>query len=325
MEQLSEAPIPTNFDILFRLKQNFPTKLIISSIMGRTEEEWTNLARFSTQAGADVIECNFSCPQMTSEGMGSDVGQDADMVCRFTAAACRGTNRPVIAKMTPNIGRMAPVAHAALAGGASGIAAINTIKCITRIDENEFTALPVIQGKSSISGYSGKAVRPIALRFIHELASDPVASRSSLSGIGGIETWRDALDFLLLGCGNLQVCTSVMQYGYRIIEDLTEGLQRYMQEKGFHTLEELQGLAVKNITTPEQLDRETKCLAAIEREQCIGCGRCYVSCNDGGHQAIVFPPSRKPEVNEEKCVGCLLCSLVCPTHAIGKKKADLTD
>lgn len=316
MEQLSEAPIPTNFDILYRLKQNYPDKLIISSIMGRTEEEWTNLAHFSTLAGVDVIECNFSCPQMTNEGMGSDVGQNPSLVRLYTAATCRGTHLPVIAKMTPNLTDMPAIARAAREGGASGIAAINTVKSITRIDGDALTARPVIDGKSCVSGYSGKAVRPIALRFIRELASDPVAGQMPLSGIGGIETWRDALDFLLLGCTNLQVCTSVMQYGYRIIDDLREGLQLYMQRKGYSSLSQLTGVALPNIVAPDALDRNTICRPEIDRKLCVGCGRCYISCHDGGHQAIAFPPSRRPVIQEEQCVGCLLCSLVCPTGAI---------
>ena len=251
MEQLSEASVEENFDTLYRLKQRYPDKLIISSIMGRTDDEWTRLAQYSTQAGADIIECNFSCPQMTQEGMGSDVGQSPELVRRFTAATRRGTHLPILAKMTPNIGQMTPVALAAHEGGATGIAAINTIKCITRIDEKALTARPVVCGLSSVSGYSGKAVRPIALRFIHELASDPSAGKMPISGIGGIETWRDALDFLLLGCTNLQICTAVMQYGFRIIDDLCEGLRLFMQENGYKTLSDLIGIALPNIVPPE--------------------------------------------------------------------------
>ena len=318
MEQLSEASVEENLDIIRRLKQDFPHKLIIVSIMGQTEEEWTNLAHLSTLAGADIIECNFSCPQMTNEGMGSDVGQNPTLVRSYTAATCRGTHLPVIAKMTPNLGVMAPIARAAREGGAAGIVAINTIKSITRIDEDALTAMPVVAGKSCVSGYSGKAVRPVALRFIHEMAADTVVGKMPLSGIGGIETWRDALDYLLLGCTNLQVCTSVMQYGYRIIDDLREGLQLYMQRKGYTRLSELVGKAVHNIVPPESLNRTTICRPVVDRDLCVGCGRCYVSCSDGGHQAITFPPSRRPSVDETRCVGCLLCALVCPTGAISQ-------
>ena len=288
MEQLSEASVEENFDTLYRLKQRYPDKLIISSIMGRTDDEWTRLAQYSTQAGADIIECNFSCPQMTQEGMGSDVGQSPELVRRFTAATRRGTHLPILAKMTPNIGQMTPVALAAHEGGATGIAAINTIKCITRIDEKALTARPVVCGLSSVSGYSGKAVRPIALRFIHELASDPSAGKMPISGIGGIETWRDALDFLLLGCTNLQICTAVMQYGFRIIDDLCEGLRLFMQENGYKTLSDLIGIALPNIVPPEKLERTQIHRPTVDNSLCLGCGRCFVSCNDGGHQAIRF-------------------------------------
>ena len=316
MEQLSEASVEENFDTLYRLKQRYPDKLIISSIMGRTDDEWTRLAQYSTQAGADIIECNFSCPQMTQEGMGSDVGQSPELVRRFTAATRRGTHLPILAKMTPNIGQMTPVALAAHEGGATGIAAINSIKCITRIDEKALTARPVVCGLSSVSGYSGKAVRPIALRFIHELASDPSAGKMPISGIGGIETWRDALDFLLLGCTNLQICTAVMQYGFRIIDDLCEGLRLFMQENGYKTLSDLIGIALPNIVPPEKLERTQIHRPTVDNSLCLGCGRCFVSCNDGGHQAIRFTSMRKPVIDEQKCVGCHLCALVCPTFAI---------
>ena len=253
---------------------------------------------------------------MTQEGMGSDVGQNPELVRRFTAATRRGTHLPILAKMTPNIGQMTPVALAAHEGGATGIAAINTIKCITRIDEKALTARPVVSGLSSVSGYSGKAVRPIALRFIHELASDPSAGKMPISGIGGIETWRDALDFLLLGCTNLQICTAVMQYGFRIIDDLCEGLRLFMQENGYKTLSDLIGIALPNIVPPEKLERTQIHRPTVDNSLCLGCGRCFVSCNDGGHQAIRFTSMRKPVIDEQKCVGCHLCALVCPTFAI---------
>jgi oxidoreductase iron-sulfur protein len=167
-----------------------------------------------------------------------------------------------------------------------------------------------------VSGYSGKAVRPIALRFIHELASDPSAGKMPISGIGGIETWRDALDFLLLGCTNLQICTAVMQYGFRIIDDLCEGLRLFMQENGYKTLSDLIGIALPNIVPPEKLERTQIHRPTVDNSLCLGCGRCFVSCNDGGHQAIRFTSMRKPVIDEQKCVGCHLCALVCPTFAI---------
>ena len=145
--------------------------------------------------------------------------------------------------------------------------------------------------------------------------------KPQLSGIGGIETWRDALEFIQLGCGNVQVCTAVMQYGYRIIDDLILGLQRYMVKRGITQLQELVGELLPSFMNPNHLDRDTIIYPKFNRELCVGCGRCMVSCNDGGHQAITFDPTtRSPRLIGTKCVGCHLCRMVCPAGAIGVTK-----
>ena len=315
MEQLSENPVEMDFDILRRLKQDYPTKVVIASIMGQTEEEWARLARMAEAAGCDAVELNFSCPQMKHKGMGSDVGQSPELVKAYTACVKQSVKIPVIPKMTPNITHIAEPAGACIEAGADAISAINTIKSVTMTAEAE------VAGQRTISGYSGRAVRPIALRHILELAQSFQTSRTELSGIGGIETWRDALEFIQLGCGNVQVCTAVMQYGYRIIDDLTLGLQRYMAKRGVSELQQLVGEQLPKFLNPDHLDRETIVYPKIDREQCIGCGRCYVSCMDGGHQAIAFDTeTRQPRIVGTKCVGCHLCRLVCPTGAIGVTK-----
>jgi dihydropyrimidine dehydrogenase (NAD+) subunit PreA len=313
MEQLSENPVEMDSDILRRLKQDYPTKVVVASIMGQTEEEWMALAKMAEEAGCDAVELNFSCPQMKHEGMGSDVGQSAELVEAYTACVKRTVKIPVIPKMTPNISHIAEPAAACVKAGADAISAINTIKSVT-MDVNAEVA-----GRRTISGYSGRAVRPIALRHILELAEMP--AKVELSGIGGIETWRDALEFIQLGCSNVQVCTAVMQYGYRIIDDLVLGLQRYMAKRGVGQLRELVGEQLPLFLKPDHLDRDTIIYPKIDLSRCIGCGRCYVSCQDGGHQAITFDAdSRQPRVVGTKCVGCHLCRLVCPTGAIGATK-----
>ncbi|NFO09608.1 NAD-dependent dihydropyrimidine dehydrogenase subunit PreA [Clostridium botulinum] len=319
MEQISDHPLQQNLDDLRRLKENYPTKIVVASIMGENEKEWEDLAKLVTEAGADMIECNFSCPQMTSHEMGSDVGQNPELVKKYCEATRRGTNLPILAKMTPNIGDMSVPAIASMEGGATGLATINTIKSITGIDINSMTAKPVVNAKSSVSGYSGKAVKPIALRFIYELAKNEKLKGVPISGIGGIETWEDALEFILLGSSNLQVTTSVMQYGYRVVEDMISGLSHFMDENGFEKLEDMVGIAIKNIIPAEDLDREYIVYPEVNEEKCLGCGRCYISCYDGAHQAIKWnSEQRKPEVNKDRCVGCHLCALVCPVTAIGK-------
>ena len=333
MEQLSENPVEMDFDILRRLKQNYPSKVVVASIMGQTEEEWIKLAKMAEEAGVDAVELNFSCPQMRLAGMGSDVGQNPELVLFYTAFVKRSISLPVIPKMTPNITHITEPTMSAYFAGADAISAINTIKSVTMGDRAR------VSGHKTISGLSGRAVRPIALRHILEIAQTPMTRTVSkldesqnqqlqmygkgleISGIGGIETWKDALEFIQLGCRNVQVCTAVMQYGYRIIDDLILGMQNYLMERGLSSLEALVGEELPNFVTPTDLDRETIVFPKIDRDKCIGCGRCYTSCMDGGHQAITFDyESRQPRIVGTKCVGCHLCRLVCPTGAIGMAK-----
>ena len=320
MEQLSENPYEVDFDILRRLKQDYPTKVVVASIMGQFEEQWIQLAKMAEEAGCDAVELNFSCPQMRLAGMGSDVGQDSELVLFYTAYVKQKVSIPVIPKMTPNITQINQPALACFFANADAISAINTIKSVTMGSRAE------VSGRKAISGLSGRAVKPIAQRFILEMAQNPILMGShlrkvELSGIGGIETWRDAMEFIQLGCRNVQVCTAVMQYGYRIIDDLILGLQNYMVERGLSSLEPLVGEELPNFVTPTDLDRDTIVYPNIDRERCIGCGRCHTSCMDGGHQAITFDlETRRPRIVGTKCVGCHLCSLVCPTGAIGVTK-----
>jgi len=315
MEQISEMSLEQNVEEIKKLKKKYPNKVIGVSIMGSTEEEWIKITEAVTAAGADMLELNFSCPQMTSHAMGSDVGQNPDLVHQYTKAVVDHTHLPVVAKMTPNITKMTVPAIAAAEGGAHGISAINTMKSIANIDLDNITGRPVVNGKSSISGYSGNAVKPIALRFITEMNQCDDLQSVQFSGIGGIETWQDALEFILLGCRNVQVTTSVMQYGYRIVEDMISGLSHFMEERGIDSLDELVGIATKNIIPAEELDRSFQIIPSINESKCVGCGRCYISCFDGSHQAIEWDyENRKPIILEDHCVGCHLCLNVCPVQ-----------
>ena len=312
MEMISDKPLETNLEYIRRLKQDFPSKVMAVSIMGSNDDEWKLLAEKATAAGADMLECNFSCPQMTSSAMGSDVGQNAELVAQYTRATCSATHVPVIAKMTPNIGAMEIPALAAMDAGAKAIAAINTVKAITNLDLDFMTAMPVVNGKSSISGYSGPAIKPVALRFIAQMKQHPGLRQVPVSGIGGIVTWQDALEFILLGCSNVQVTTAVMEYGYRIVEDMISGLSHFMADHHVERLEDLVGRALPALVPAEALDRDFKVIPSIDTQRCVGCGRCYVSCYDGGHQAIDWDSvQRRPAINEH-CVGCHLCVNVCP-------------
>lgn len=317
IEQLSDNSVEENMEIFRHLKANYPSKFILASIMGNTEQEWGELAALCEENGADAVELNFSCPNMTEEGLGSDIGQNPDLVETYTRRVKESCSIPVLAKLTPNVASMIPAGEAALRGGADGLAAINTIKSITGVNLHTYVAEPSVRGKSAPGGYSGKAVKPIALRFITELAQDPALSGLHISGMGGIETWQDALEFMILGAGSVQVTTAVMQYGYRIIDDLISGLDYYLLENGFGNVSEVVGLGLSSFSeSTDALNRDTVLFPRFDKDRCIGCGRCSVSCGDGGHGAIVFSEDRRPKLNGSRCVGCHLCVLVCPEHAI---------
>lgn len=321
IEQLSDHSVAENMEIFRRLKEKYPGKFILASIMGQNDAEWETLARACEENGADAIELNFSCPNMADDGLGSDIGQVPELVERFTAAARRGTKLPILAKLTPNVATMSPAAEAAKRGGADGIAAINTIKSIIGVNPHTYVSAPAVRGMSAVGGYSGSAVKPIALRFIAELGQNPALQGMHISAMGGVESWSDALEYILLGAGSVQVTTAVMQYGYRIIDDLKAGLNLYLAEKGFSGVKEAQGLALNSVSdSTDVLERDTVVFPKFHREKCIGCGRCVISCADGGHQAIRFGEDRKPVLDGKKCVGCHLCVLVCPERAISSSR-----
>ena len=298
IEQLSDHSVAENMEIFRRLKQNYPTKFILASIMGQDEAEWEELAR----------QC-----------------EDPGLVERYTAAARRGTRLPILAKPTPNVATMSEAAEAAKRGGCDGFALINTIKSIIGVNPHTYISAPAVHGMSAVGGYSGNAVKPIALRFLAELGQNPKLACMHMSGMGGVENWSDALEFILLGAGSIQVTTAVMQYGYRIIDDLKAGLNFYLAEKGFRSVKEAVGLALDSVSgSTDVLERDTVIFPKFLRDRCIGCGRCVVSCADGGHQAITLNADRKPILNGKKCVGCHLCVLVCPQKAIRSSRRRIT-
>ena len=323
IEMITERPFDQNLKDIAWLKKHHPDHPIIVSIMGYSNEGWVELAERTTEAGADMLELNFSCPQMAIEGAGHKIGQAYDMLTQYTRVVKDAVGIPVMAKMTPNITDMIPVAVASKMGGADAISAINTVLGITAVDLDTFSPKPSIEGRGSPSGYSGPGVKPIALRFMADMAKSEELGLP-ISGMGGMETWQDAAMFLLMGASNLQCTTGVMHYGYRIIDSLRGGLQDYLEDKGMKSVGELVGRGLEFTVDPSEHHQKNHVISKVDPEKCIGCGLCHVVCHDAANQAMKFDlQERKAETDTERCVGCLLCQHVCPVwDCIGTEEID---
>jgi dihydropyrimidine dehydrogenase (NAD+) subunit PreA len=316
IELISDRPTDVNIAEIREVKKQYPNHAVVISLMVEARREaWHEILAKCNDTGADGYELNFGCPHgMSERGMGAAVGQVPDYVQMITEWVMEKAEMPVLVKLTPNITDIRYPGRAARRAGADGVALINTISSLIGVNLDTWAPRPDVRGKGSHGGYAGPAVKPIALNMVSQLAADPEVGLP-ISGIGGIETWRDALDFLLLGATTVQVGTSVMHYGFRLIDDLVDGLSTYLAHKGLHSPSELVGKAVPTITDWGRLDQEFRLLAHIDQDTCIHCNLCYAACNDGAHQAIRFEGSNgtsRLEVEPDYCVGCRLCEYVCP-------------
>ncbi|WP_170608272.1 NAD-dependent dihydropyrimidine dehydrogenase subunit PreA [Ruegeria arenilitoris] len=316
IELITDRPLEVNLEEMARVKADYPDRALIASIMVPCEEEaWKAILPRVAETGADGIELNFGCPHgMSERGMGSAVGQVPEYIEMVTRWCKKYYDRPVIVKLTPNITDIRKPAAAAKNGGADAVSLINTINSITSVDLDTFSPEPSIDGKGSHGGYCGPAVKPIALSMVSEIARNETTRGLPISGIGGVTTWRDAAEFISLGCGNVQVCTAAMTYGFKIIDELTAGLSEWMDKKGYSQVSDFVGQAVPNVTDWQYLNLNYVAKAKIDQDQCIKCGRCYAACEDTSHQAISISADRVFEVKDEECVACNLCVDVCPVE-----------
>ena len=317
IELISDRPLKDNLREIEEVKKYFPDHAVIGSLMVESKAEWHQIIKDVENAGVDGIELNFGCPHgMCERGMGSAVGQEPAVLQTIVEWVMEVAKVPVIVKLTPNITDVTEPAKAARRGGADAISLINTIQSIMGVDLDRMVPTPIVDGKSTNGGYCGPAVKPIALNMVKNCAQDPEV-QLPISGIGGVENWRDAVEHILLGASTVQVCTAVMHYGFGIVREMIPGLESYMREKGFSSVSEMVGKALPNVTTWENLNLEYSVKASINNDKCIGCQLCYIACEDGAHQAIGLTEegeSRVPHIIEENCVGCNLCSVVCPVE-----------
>jgi len=316
IELISDRPLEVNLREIAETKKRFPDRAVVASLMVEPKrEKWHEIVKKVEAVGVDGLELNFGCPHgMAERGMGAASGQQPDLVELQTMWVKEVATTPVIVKLTPNITDITATARAAVRGGADAISLINTINSLAGVDLDSWNTVPHVGGKGAHGGYCGPAVKPIALNMVAECARHPEVG-VPISGIGGISDWRDTAEFLLMGATGVQVCTAAMHHGFRIVEDMIEGLSDYLDEKGLQSVAELVGQTVPRYSDWGNLDLNYKVVARINRDVCINCNKCHIACEDTSHQCIDMltdPSGAYLEVVEEDCVGCNLCSIVCP-------------
>lgn len=341
IELITDRPLDVNLREIAQTKKLYPNHAVVISLMFEGREDWIDILKRVEDTGADGVELNFGCPHgMCERGMGSAVGQEPDVLKELVGWVLDASDLPVIAKMTPNISDVRVPALAAYEAGAHAVSLINTIQSVIGVDLDRLVPKPTVGNAASHGGYCGPAVKPIALRMVGDIARDPKI-KLPISGIGGISDWRDAAEFIALGSSTVQVCTAVMHHGYRIVEDMIEGLDEYLTKMNMTSVDQLVGAAIPGFKEWGELDLNYHIIAQIDETKCIGCNVCTVACHDGAHQCIHPPgtkaieghvapmaeiaaerlaasagaePYRIPWVDETECVGCNLCMLVCPVE-----------
>jgi dihydropyrimidine dehydrogenase (NAD+) subunit PreA len=316
IELITDRSLEVNLEEITRVKRDYPDRAMIVSIMVPCEEQaWKDILPKVEATGADGIELNFGCPHgMSERGMGAAVGQVPEYIEMVTRWCKLYYSKPVIVKLTPNITDVRLPAAAARRGGADAVSLINTINSIISVNLDSMSPEPSIDGKGSHGGYCGPAVKPIAMSMVSEISRAPETAGMPISGIGGVTTWRDAAEYITLGCGNVQVCTAAMTYGFKVVQEMITGLSQWMDEKGHTTIQDFMGAAIPNTTDWKHLNLNYIAKAEISQADCISCGRCYAACEDTSHQAIAMSDDRTFTVIEAECVACNLCVEVCPVE-----------
>ncbi|WP_141500403.1 NAD-dependent dihydropyrimidine dehydrogenase subunit PreA [Paenibacillus luteus] len=319
IELISDRPLEVNLKEIYETKKRFPGHAIIVSLMVEPKrEKWHEIVKKVEAIGVDGLELNFGCPHgMAERGMGAASGQQPDLVEMQTMWVKEAAQTPVIVKLTPNITDITATAKAAVRGGADAISLINTINSLAGVDIDTWNTVPHVGGKGAHGGYCGPAVKPIALNMVAECARNPLVG-VPISGIGGISNWRDAVEFILMGSTGVQICTAAMHHGFSIVEDMIDGLNNYLEDKGLNSVTELIGKSVERYSEWGDLDLNYAVVARIEQETCIVCNKCHIACEDTSHQCIERHTDEHGaaylKVREEDCVGCNLCSIVCPVE-----------
>jgi len=297
------------------LKDEFPEKVVATSIWGTTRESWEALTQRTIDSGADYLEISMSCPTDSPVGgkiyMIGQIPEEAHRIVSWVVKAADGL--PVVPKLTGDVTDIVGVAEAVAEAGATALTACDSRHGIIGIDLDSLAPLPHIKGKGTFAGMVGPVLKPFELRNLAELA---LGQKLKVAASGGATTWHDAAEYMAVGATLIQICTAVMVHGYDIIDDLKEGLAYYLESKELTSAQDLVGKGLPNIVGHSGLIPAKHAVARVDKARCTRCLRCIVSCEDGGHRAYVMDADGYPEVDDEKCYGCGLCPAVCPADCI---------
>ena len=252
---------------------------------------------------ADLLELNVSCP-MPASTVGMHIGKNAELTYKQTKAAKSAAKIPLTVKLTPNVSDMVEIAQAVKEAGGDGVTISNSIRSFAGV--NIETGLPYLCG---YGGYTGPAIKPIIMRHLSEVARNVDIP---ISAIGGVMSYKEIVEYIMLGATTVQTCTAVMWNGYNIIPKLLKDLENWMDQKGYKSLDEIRGIALPHITTVEELAKLPPKFAGIDPEICNNCGKCEKVC----FYRAISPGEESYVVDQSKCDGCGLCAQWCPVSAI---------
>ena len=289
--------------------------LILGSISGSRVEEWQELALHMEKAGVDGIELDVSCPSevsATEEKMSSFFGNNEQRYAEQIISGIQGVFRgPIVTKISFHSFDIEGLAKTCERSGASALTPINTIRGVIGVDVD--TGIPICAGyrkNSYRSGISGPLIKPFGLSAVSKIRS---VTPLPISGVGGIDDWRSAVEYLMVGATTVQICTAAMWYGFKLGEVIVRGIKRFMTQHGYRSLDEFRGIAIPYFTSAVPVPDSVK--ATIDLKRCKKCGRCFIACRDGAFDAIQKKKDSF-EVNQDICDGCGLCAQVCPEEAI---------